>query len=153
MPVLIGVISDTHGLIRPEALTALAGVARILHAGDVGKPEVLKELERIAPVTAVRGNVDTAPWARGLLLETTVEQEGRRILVVHDMADAPADAASHRYSAVITGHSHKARIDWRDGVLWLNPGSAGPKRFRQPVTLARIRVTAAGMEPELVHLL
>ncbi|SFP43334.1 hypothetical protein SAMN04488047_106150 [Tranquillimonas alkanivorans] len=147
----IGVISDTHGLLRPEALAALEGVAHILHAGDVGKPGILEALEEIAPVTAIRGNVDTAPWAAALPDTVTVKLGGRRFHMLHDVKEltAPPPGAD----AVIFGHSHKPGAEARDGVLYLNPGSAGPRRFRLPVTLAVVETGPEGLHHEILPLL
>jgi putative phosphoesterase len=134
---MIGLISDTHGLMRPEALNALRGSELILHAGDVGKPEILDALRAIAPVVAVRGNVDTAPWAAEL--PETAEANG--IFVIHDVHQLAIDPRAEGFRAVMSGHSHKPGVLERDGVLYINPGSAGPRRFRLPVTLARLDVT------------
>ncbi len=152
MAVTVGVISDTHGLLRAEALAALAGVAIIVHAGDVGSPAVLRGLEKIAPVEAVRGNVDLEGWARKLPLTRTVTVEQARMFVLHDIAQLDFDPAGRGYAVVISGHSHKAREEVRGGVLYLNPGSAGPRRFRLPVTLVRLVVEGAVVRAELVVL-
>lgn len=133
----IGVISDTHGLLRPEAEASLAGVEAILHAGDVGAPEVLERLSRIAPVTAVRGNVDAGPWAEALPERVEVVLAGFRVLMVHDVADAPANAEA---DILVFGHSHRPIVERTGRLLRLNPGSAGPRRFRLPVTLARLEL-------------
>ena len=148
----VGVISDTHGLLREEAVEALAGVSLIVHAGDVGSPEVLRALGEIAGVEAVRGNVDSDAWARKLPLTLTVTVGQARIFVLHDIAQLDFDPAARGYAAVISGHSHKAREEVRGGVLYLNPGSAGPRRFRLPVTLARVEVEGAVLRSELVVL-
>lgn len=132
----IGVISDTHGLLRPETVDALDGVDRILHAGDVGKPGLLEALARIAPVTVIRGNIDRGAWAETLPATATLEMAGLRIHMIHDRNDLRADPAREGWNVVISGHSHKPGIEEADGVLWLNPGAAGPRRFRLPVTLA-----------------
>jgi len=145
----IGLISDTHGLLRPEAVCALAGSQLIIHAGDVGRPEVLDELRRIAPVVAVRGNVDRGAWA-GALPETAVVDPG--IYVLHNLHDLKLDAAAG-CRAVISGHSHKPSENMRDGVLYLNPGAAGPRRFRLPVTVARLYTGGAQWTIEFVDLL
>jgi putative phosphoesterase len=137
---VIGVISDTHGLLRPEALGALAGVDMIIHAGDVGKPEVLEGLSRIAPVHAVRGNVDRGDWARALPASQVVEADGPLIYVLHNLAELDLNPQAAGFAAVVSGHSHKPGHEMRNGVLYLNPGSAGPRRFRLPVTLARMVV-------------
>lgn len=147
----VGVIADTHGLLRPQALDALHGVALIIHAGDIGDRSILEALEAIAPVHAVRGNNDTGCWARELPEARVVEAGGRKLYVLHDrkalrLRPAPADCA-----AIIAGHSHKPLVDLRDGVLHLNPGSAGPRRFTLPVTVARL-VIGDRLEAEIVEL-
>ncbi|MFK3774241.1 metallophosphoesterase family protein [Pseudomonas sp. NPDC089406] len=149
----IGVISDTHGLLRPEAVAALQGCALIVHAGDIGKPEVLDALQSIAPLQVVRGNNDLGlAWAEGLADELRFSIEGWQVLLVHDIADVP-QCLDDAVQVVITGHSHKPLIEWRAGHLYLNPGSAGPRRFKLPVTLAVVEVSAAEFRPELVTLL
>jgi putative phosphoesterase len=148
---LIGVISDTHGLLRAEAVDALRGSELIIHAGDVGKPEILDQLAAIAPVKAIRGNVDTQPWARRLPETRVVEADGMRLFIIHDRKQL-AIPDRGKYAAIISGHSHKPGIDWTDGKLFLNPGSAGPRRFKLPVTIARLRVSPAGLEPEIVEI-
>jgi hypothetical protein len=146
---LVGVISDTHGLVRPEALAALRGVDCIVHAGDIGGPDVLAALEAIAPVTAVRGNNDTGAWARALPETATLDVEGRRLFVIHDVKHLKVAPAA---DVVITGHSHQPRNEARDGVLWLNPGSAGPRRFRLPIALARLRIGTRTLEADVITL-
>src|SRR5262245_42918385 len=148
--VLIGVISDTHGLMRAEATGALAGSELIIHAGDVGGPEVLEELRKTAPVIAVRGNIDQGDW---LPEYETVEREGVSIYVLHDLNQLDLDPVSAGLHAVISGHSHKPVIRTKDGVLYLNPGSAGPRRFKLPVTVARLQVSREGLRAEHVRLL
>lgn len=148
----IGVISDTHGLLRPEALAALRGCSHIIHAGDVGKEILLRELEQIAPVTAVRGNVDREPWAERLPEEARVSFGGAEILVLHDLHTLRFDPAAEKIAVVISGHSHRPVVEKRDGVLYLNPGSAGKRRFKLPVTLARLEHGAAGPVATLVPL-
>jgi uncharacterized protein len=145
----LGIISDTHGLLRPEAEQRLAGVAHIIHAGDIGKPDVIVRLARIAPVTAIKGNVDTAVWAEAYPETTTVTLGGRRIYVLHDLQDLQLDPVSSGIDVVISGHSHRARIESEQGVLYLNPGSAGPRRFKLPITLAILEVTESGLRPTL----
>ncbi len=135
---MIGVISDTHGLMRPEALDALQGSRLILHAGDIGSEEVLSQLQSIAPVVAVRGNTDRAPWAANLPWTEAVEIEGRLIYLLHDLAWLDLDPRSAGISVVISGHSHNPEVETRDEVLYLNPGSAGHKRFRCPLTVGRL---------------
>ena len=149
---LIGVISDTHGLLRPEAVAVLAGCDLIVHAGDVGSPAVLAGLRRVAPVLAVRGNVDIESWARDLP-ESEVAQVGDASLyVLHDLARLDLDPAAAGFAAVVSGHSHVPAIEERGGVLYLNPGSAGPRHFSLPVSLARIRAGGATVAAELVTL-
>jgi putative phosphoesterase len=133
----IGLISDTHGLLRPEAVRALAGSELIIHAGDVGAPGILEELRRIAPVVAVRGNVDRGEWAKALP-ETAVAAPG--IFVIHDVHDLQVDPAAAGYRAVVSGHSHRPSRTERGGVLYVNPGAAGPRRFRLPVTVATVDI-------------
>ena len=149
---LIGIISDTHGLLRPEAVLALRGSDLIIHAGDVGHPEILDELRLIAPTLAVRGNVDTARWANALPATEVVEAAGLQLYVLHDLATLDLDPKSAGFAAVISGHSHKPSADMRHGVLYLNPGSAGPRRFKLPICLARLRVTGSELRHELVEL-
>jgi putative phosphoesterase len=144
---IAGVISDTHGLLRPEAMDALAGVDLIIHAGDVGTPEVLARLETIAPVHAVSGNVDRPGW---LPATCAITVHSARVYVVHRIADLDVDDAE--YQAIIFGHSHNPSIENRAGVLYLNPGSAGPRRFRLPVTLARLHVREAVVSAEIIRL-
>jgi putative phosphoesterase len=148
----IGVISDTHGLVRPEALRALAGADLIVHAGDVGAPAVLEALRAMAPVVAVRGNNDREAWAHGLPETEVVEHAGRSLYLLHDLHALDLDPRAAGFDAVIAGHSHRPRIEWRDGVLYLNPGSAGPRRFRLPVSVARLAVDARGLEAEILTL-
>jgi hypothetical protein len=150
--ILVGVISDTHGLLRPQAIDALRGSDLIIHAGDVGKPEVLDALRALAPVHAVRGNVDHGSWAAGLPMTARVEARGHLFHVLHIIDDLDLDPPAAGVAAVIFGHSHKPSIETRNGVLWLNPGSAGPRRFDLPVTVARVRVTEDELLPELITL-
>jgi hypothetical protein len=148
----VGVISDTHGLLRPEALAALAGVERIVHAGDIGAPDVLAALGRIAPVTAVRGNNDRAGWAADIPETDVLEIGGVSLYVLHDLHELDLDPRAAGFAAVIAGHSHQPRMEERDGVLYLNPGSAGPRRFKLPISLARLTVTGPRLRAELVTL-
>ncbi|VVP60023.1 hypothetical protein PS838_06097 [Pseudomonas fluorescens] len=149
----VGVISDTHGLLRAEALAALEGCERIIHAGDIGKPEILEQLASIAPLHVVRGNNDLgAPWADTLADQLRFDLKGWQTLLVHDIADVPAELDAG-IKLVITGHSHKPRIEWRGERLYLNPGSAGRRRFKLPVTLALLEVLDGSIEPRLVSLL
>ena len=148
----IGVISDTHGLLRPQAVAALEGSELIVHAGDVGDPQILKRLAKVAPVRAVRGNTDHGAWASKLPMSDVVDVEGVRLYVLHILDDLDLDPAAAGFAAVIHGHSHKPLVERRAGVLYLNPGSAGPRRFHLPVTLARLTVDGEGLEAELVDL-
>jgi putative phosphoesterase len=146
----IGLISDTHGLVRPEALAVLSGCAHIVHGGDVGDGDVLGQLGAIAPVTAVRGNNDHGPWGRGLRDTELVEAGGIFIYAVHDIAGLDIDPAAAGVQVVVSGHSHRPRVEERDGVWFVNPGSAGPRRFSLPVSVAEVvvengRVTARGI--------
>ncbi len=152
-PSRIGVISDTHNLVRPEALTYLAGCDAIIHAGDICGQPVLDALARIAPVSAVRGNNDTGGWAASLRTHEIVSVQQTKILVVHDIADIKSDPREDGIGVVITGHSHKPLIDTRDGVLYLNPGSAGPRRFRLPVTAAILLIDGAHAQASLHRLI
>ena len=147
-----GVISDTHGLLRPEVASALRGVDRILHAGDVGREQVLHELNRIAPVTAVRGNVDAGAWAGALPLTAEVEIDGVWIHMLHILDDLALDPVAAGFAAVIYGHSHTPSIERRNGVWFINPGSAGPRRFSLPATVARLRIADGDVEAEIVDL-
>jgi len=148
----IGLISDTHGLLRKEAVEALRGSELIIHAGDVGKPEILEELRKIAPVIAVRGNVDTGPWAR-TLPETAVAEAGATLIyVLHDVKALDLNPAAAGFHIVVSGHSHKPGKTERDGVLYINPGSAGPRRFQLPVTVSHLRLGRLPYEVEFVDL-
>ena len=148
----IGVISDTHGLLRPEAIEALHGCDRIIHAGDVGSPDVLDRLRLVAPVVAVRGNVDKGAWALALPRTATIDLGGKAIYVLHILADLDLQPAPAGASAVVYGHSHKPSIEERDGVLFLDPGSAGPRRFRLPVTVARLSVVDGKLAARIIEL-
>jgi putative phosphoesterase len=149
---IVGVISDTHGLLRPGAVAALDGSDLIVHAGDVGDPAILEALRAIAPVHAVRGNVDTGAWAASLPPVDVVEAAGRHLYVLHRVEDLDLDPAAAGFDAVIYGHSHRPGAERRGGVLYLNPGSAGPVRFRLPVSLARLAVEPDGLRHELILL-
>jgi putative phosphoesterase len=149
---LLGVISDTHGLIRPQALAALRGCDSIIHAGDVGNAAIITRLAEIAPVTAIRGDVDTGAWA-ATLPETEIVEVGELLIyVLHNIADLERDPPAAGFAAVIFGHSHRPSLETRDGVLYLNPGSAGPRRFSLPVTIARVRISGRDLHPEIVEL-
>lgn len=147
---IVGVISDTHGLLRPEAAAALEGCDAIVHAGDIGRPEVLDALGAIAPVTAIRGNVDK--WADMLPDTEVVEIDGRYLYLIHDVKQLDLDPQAAGFDAVISGHSHQPDMHERDGVLYLNPGSAGPRRFKLPVTVARLNVSGDQVQASIIML-
>ncbi len=149
----IGVISDTHGLLRPEAVQALAGCAHILHAGDVGDDAILDALRKIAPVTAVRGNVDHTGICGALPLTEAVEIEGKLFYLVHRREDLDLHPQAAGIAAVIFGHSHQPEISWTDGVLFFNPGSVGPRRFQLPVTVGILECTQTMLTPKIQRLL
>jgi putative phosphoesterase len=150
LPTWIGLISDTHGLLRKEAVLALQGCELIVHAGDVGQLEILDALRAIAPVVAVRGNVDSAPWAQILPLVEVVEASGVRLYVLHNLSDLDLNPRLAGFDVVVTGHTHRPVQFEKDGVLYINPGSAGPRRFELPTMVARLRV---GEKPWLVEFL
>lgn len=139
----VGLISDTHGLLRPEAEAWLQGSDFIVHAGDIGDPDILERLARIAPVTAVRGNNDNAPWARELPHSARLQAGGLTLLVLHDLAELDADPRAAGIDVVVAGHSHKPAIEARDGVLFVNPGSAGPRRFSLPIAAGELVIDGA----------
>ena len=145
----IGLISDTHGLLRPEALNALAGVDEIIHAGDIGGPELLEALASIAPVRAVRGNNDRGAWARKLPLRLNLQIGGARVHVVHDLKELDRDPAADPIDVLVSGHSHKPDVVYRDGTLLVNPGSAGPRRFKLPITIGYLLVTGDAARAEI----
>lgn len=149
---IIGVISDTHGLLRPEAEARLDGVDHILHAGDIGAPDIVPRLERIAPVTAIRGNVDFAGWARCFPESITLALGTRLFHMLHDRNALDFDPAARGIEVVVSGHSHAPRIERTGDVLYLNPGSAGRRRFRLPVTLAIVTLQAAEVQAQIVDL-
>lgn len=149
---LIGVISDTHGVVTEKALEALKGSQLIIHGGDVGDPKVIKALEQIAPVYAVRGNTDRGRWAQALPMTQVVEVEDLRFFVIHDIGMLDLDPKAAGFNAVIYGHSHVPKEEWRDGILYFNPGSAGPKRFQLPICLGKIRIRDGSMDVEIVNL-
>lgn len=151
-PPHIGLISDTHGLLRPQALAALRDSDLIIHAGDVGKPEILTALRKLAPVVAVRGNVDTSPWAAALP-ETAIAEAGSvQLYVLHDVQALDLDPAAAGFRIVVSGHSHQPGKFERNGVLYVNPGSAGPRRFQLPVSVARLNLDRTPFEVEFVEL-
>jgi putative phosphoesterase len=150
---LLGLISDTHGLLRPESLAALQGSATILHAGDVGDSSILSQLKSIAPVHAVRGNIDAEPWARSLPLTETIELADVSIYMLHNLDQLDLVPKSAGIQIVVSGHTHKPDSHWRDGILYINPGSAGPRRFSFPTTVACLDLLKTPWQPEFVHLL
>ncbi|MBB4381807.1 metallophosphoesterase family protein [Bradyrhizobium sp. SBR1B] len=144
----IGIISDTHGLLRPQAERGLTGVDHIIHAGDIGRPEIVNALRRIAPVTAIRGNVDSGEWARNYPDTNLVRLAGKSIYVLHDLKTLKADISAG-IDVIVSGHSHVPKIDTVGGVLYLNPGSAGRRRFKLPITVATLEITHEGMRSEI----
>jgi putative phosphoesterase len=149
----IGVISDTHGLLRPEAVAALRGVDRILHAGDVGDPAVLDGLRELAPVTAIRGNVDRGPWAEVLSETEVVEVEGVAIYMLHDLGQLDLKPEAAGFRVLIYGHSHQPKLEEKKGVLYFNPGSAGPRRFQLPVSVGMLKIEKGRVIGEIINLL
>jgi putative phosphoesterase len=149
---MIGVISDTHGLLRPAAIEALRGVEHILHAGDVGDASILDALRSVAPVTAIRGNIDVGGPCSHLPATEVVTLQGHTFYMLHDRHALDLDPAAAGFSAVISGHSHKPLLEWRHGVLYMNPGSAGPRRFSLPVSIGLLTIGADGLQPRLVTL-
>jgi putative phosphoesterase len=150
--IVVGVISDTHGPIRSQALDALRGADLLIHAGDIGDPEVLENLRALAPLSVVRGNIDRDAWATRIPTTEVVQVDGRSIYVLHDLSQLDLDPVAAGFAAVVSGHSHQPSIQRRDGVLYLNPGSAGPRRFKLPITVALVRVTHDELRPEIVEL-
>lgn len=148
----IGLISDTHGLLRPEAVAALQGCAQIIHAGDIGKPQVLDGLRAIAPLEAIRGNIDMADWAQVLPERLDLRIGGLTLHVLHDLKQLDIDPLAAGVDVVIAGHSHKPKVERRDGVLYVNPGSAGPRRFSLPISLALLELNDGQAQVELISL-
>jgi hypothetical protein len=148
----VGVISDTHGLLRPQATAFLQGCDHIVHGGDIGGPQILEQLAALAPVTAVRGNNDSGAWAGSLPDTRLLEIGGVKIYVIHDLQQLKAQARPAGVRVIASGHSHKPNICERDGVLYVNPGSAGPRRFRLPVSVAQLVIRGTGVTPELMEL-
>jgi putative phosphoesterase len=150
---IVGLISDTHGLLRPEALDLLRGSDFIVHAGDIGDPEIFTELARLAPVVAVRGNVDKGAWAQSLPATQVFEVGGAEFLyVLHNIEDLDLDPAAAGFHAVVYGHSHQPSVRWKDGVLYVNPGSAGPRRFSLPISVGRLLADAGTVSAELIEI-
>jgi len=146
------VISDTHGLLRPEALAALRRSAYIIHAGDVGSPQILRKLAAIAPVTAVRGNVDREAWSRKLPEDAVLELGGISIYILHDLAQLDLQPKAAGFTVVVSGHSHVPKQETRDGVLYFNPGSAGPRRFKLPVSIGKLIIDSGRVRGEIIQL-
>ena len=149
---IIGVISDTHGLLRPEAVELLLGSEQIIHAGDIGAPEIISELEKIAPVTAIRGNVDTQPWAHKFAETEVIELGGIFLYVIHDANALDLNPKAAGFAVVISGHSHKPSQQVKDGVLYFNPGSAGPRRFKLPSSVGRLVIADVKMSGEILEI-
>ena len=149
---IIGVISDTHGLLRPEAVELLRGSEHIIHAGDIGGPEIIGELEKIASVTAIRGNVDTQAWARRFAETEVVELGGVFLYVIHDVNAIDLNPKAAGFAAVISGHSHKPKQEVRDGVLYFNPGSAGPRRFKLPISVGTLVILDGTVSAEILEI-
>lgn len=148
--IVIGVISDTHGLLRPEAIDALRGSKHIIHAGDIGASEILDELAAIAPVTAIRGNIDKGAWARRLPETEVVELAGISIYILHDLAQLDLKPQAAGFNVVVSGHSHVPKQETHGDVLYFNPGSAGPRRFKLPVCVGRLVVQGGGVRGEIM---
>jgi hypothetical protein len=151
-PKLIGLISDTHGLLRAEAIRALESCDQIIHSGDVGKPDILHELQKLAPVTSVRGNIDSGAWAIELPTTAVVQAGAIQIYVLHDLNDLDLNPAAAGFQIVVSGHSHKHSRTVNSGVLYLNPGSAGPRRFSLPITVARLRLNEEPWQVDFIDL-
>jgi putative phosphoesterase len=148
----VGIISDTHGLLRSQAIKQLAGTDHIIHAGDIGGPEVVEELRRIAPTTAIRGNIDVAEWAKGYPDSELVVLGGRAFYVLHNLKEIKLDPAASGFDVVISGHSHRPKIDTKKGVLYVNPGSAGPRRFKLPVAVATVTLSEREILPRILEI-
>lgn len=146
----IGIISDTHGLLRPEAIKQLAGADHIIHAGDIGAPEVIEGLRKIAPTTAIRGNIDAGEWAKDYPDTKLVVLGGRALYVLHNLKDMKLDPAASGFDVVISGHSHRPKIEIKNGVLYVNPGSAGPRRFKLPVAVATLAISDRVILPRIL---
>jgi len=149
-PTLIGLISDTHGLLRPSALRAMQGAELIIHAGDVGNPAILDALRKIAPIVVVRGNVDTEQWAEALPITAVAEAGATQIYVLHDVKQLDLNPKTAGFSIVVSGHSHQPGQTERDGVIYINPGSAGPRRFQLPITVARLDLKQRPWKAEFI---
>jgi uncharacterized protein len=148
----IGIISDTHGLLRPEAIKQLAGADHIIHAGDIGAPEVIEGLRKIAPTTAVKGNIDVGAWAKDYPCTELVVLDGRAFYVLHNLKEITLDPAASGFEIVISGHSHRPKIETKNGVLYVNPGSAGPRRFKLPIAVATLAFSDRGILPRILEI-
>nr|HEV8010570.1 metallophosphoesterase family protein [Bradyrhizobium sp.] len=148
----IGIISDTHGLLRPEAIKQLAGADHIIHAGDIGAPEVIEGLRRIAPTTAIRGNIDIGEWAKDYPDSELVVLGGRSLYVLHNLKEIKLDPAASGFDVIISGHSHRPKIETKNGVLYVNPGSAGPRRFKLPTAVAIIALSDGLIVPQILEI-
>jgi uncharacterized protein len=149
---IVGVISDTHGLLRPEAVEMLRGSEHIIHAGDIGAPEIIPALEKLAPVTAIRGNVDQMAWCRKFSETEVVELAGIHIYIIHDVNAMDLNPKAAGFAAVISGHSHKPSQEIKDGVLYFNPGSSGPRRFKLPITVGRLEISGGRLAATVLWL-
>jgi uncharacterized protein len=149
---IVGVISDTHGLLRPEAVKMLRGSEHIIHAGDIGAPEIIPTLEKLAPATAIRGNVDQMAWCRKFSETEVVELSGVHIYIIHDVNAMDLNPKAAGFAAVISGHSHKPSQEIKDGVLYFNPGSAGPRRFKLPITVGRLEISRGQLAATVLSL-
>jgi putative phosphoesterase len=148
----VGVISDTHGLLRPEAIVAMRGFDHILHAGDIGDPAILDQLRRLAPLTAIRGNIDRSGRCAQLPATEWIQLVGHKLYMLHDINELDLNPVAAGIAAIISGHSHKPSIGWRDGVLYFNPGSAGPRRFKLPTSVGILEMQDRGIEPRIVNI-
>lgn len=153
LSLVVGVISDTHGLLRPEAVSALCGSNLILHAGDVGSSEILATLSAIAPLRVVRGNIDTAPWCEALPQTEVIEVDGLTLYMLHDLKQLDLNPSAAGFAAVICGHSHKPMNELRQGVLYFNPASAGPRRFNLPTCVGKLRIRDGAIAGEIIELM
>jgi putative phosphoesterase len=149
---IVGVISDTHGLLRPEAVEMLRGSEHIIHAGDIGAPEIIPALQKLAPVTAIRGNVDHQDWCRRFAETEVVVLDGVHIYIIHDVNALDWNPKAAGFAAVISGHSHKPHQETKDGVLYFNPGSAGPRRFKLPITVGRLEISRGHLSATVLAL-